>query len=133
VGRLLDAAACLTALAMSRVPLHIAGEQEYPVPPLAVPDPLGASDLQSVARNANRSSRSARCILGTLIWTRISPVSRASGVSCVSLLTRLTWLRHMTRFDSMPRWRGRRSHDRFEDFVPMLDESQMTAIRPDHD
>jgi predicted ATPase/class 3 adenylate cyclase len=51
VGRLLDAAPRLTAVATSRVPLHIAGEQEYPVPPLAVPDPQGASDLESLARN----------------------------------------------------------------------------------
>ena len=51
VGRLLDAAPRLTVLATSRVPLHIAGEQEYPVPPLAVPDPQGASDLESLARN----------------------------------------------------------------------------------
>ncbi|MFN2484801.1 MAG: adenylate/guanylate cyclase domain-containing protein [Candidatus Limnocylindria bacterium] len=49
VGRLLDAAPQLTVLATSRVPLHITGEQEYPVPPLAVPDPSGAGDLESLA------------------------------------------------------------------------------------
>jgi predicted ATPase/DNA-binding SARP family transcriptional activator len=46
VGELLDGAPDLTVLATSRAPLHISGEQEFPVPPLAVPpiDTLPALD-----------------------------------------------------------------------------------------
>jgi predicted ATPase/class 3 adenylate cyclase len=39
VGRLLEAAPRLTVLTSSREALHLRGEQEYPVPPLGVPDP----------------------------------------------------------------------------------------------
>jgi non-specific serine/threonine protein kinase len=47
VGELLSASPGLKALVTSREPLHVYGEQEYPVPPLALPDldriePLGA-------------------------------------------------------------------------------------------
>ena len=38
VARLLAAAAALRVIATSRIPLHVSGEQEFPVPPLAVPD-----------------------------------------------------------------------------------------------
>jgi predicted ATPase/class 3 adenylate cyclase len=46
VGRLLEAAPGLTVLTSSREALHLRGEQEYPVPPLGVPDP---SSLPSAA------------------------------------------------------------------------------------
>ena len=39
VARLLGACPGLTVLATSRVPLHLAGEREVPVPPLALPGP----------------------------------------------------------------------------------------------
>ena len=51
VSRLLDAAPGLTLLATSRVPLHITGEQEFPVPPLALPDLTRSDDLESLAGN----------------------------------------------------------------------------------
>ena len=51
VGRLLDASPRLTVLATSRIPLHIAGEQELPVPPLALPDPIRSLDLETLAAN----------------------------------------------------------------------------------
>jgi predicted ATPase/class 3 adenylate cyclase len=51
VGHLIDAAPQLTVLATSRVPLHITGEQEFPVPPLALPDPVRGSDLESLTSN----------------------------------------------------------------------------------
>jgi predicted ATPase/class 3 adenylate cyclase len=51
VGRLLDDAARLRVLATSRVPLHLTGEQEFPVPPMALPDPVRSSDLESLAGN----------------------------------------------------------------------------------
>jgi DNA-binding SARP family transcriptional activator len=38
VGELLTAAPALTVLVTSRIPLHLAGEHEYAVPPLALPD-----------------------------------------------------------------------------------------------
>jgi predicted ATPase/DNA-binding CsgD family transcriptional regulator len=38
VGELLSASPGLNALVTSREPLHVYGEQEYPVPPLALPD-----------------------------------------------------------------------------------------------
>ena len=44
VGILLDAAPRLTILATSRIPLHIGGEREFPVPPLALPDAGQAAD-----------------------------------------------------------------------------------------
>ena len=51
VSRLLDAAPRLTVLATSRVPLRITGEQEFPVPALALPDSIPSSDLESLAGN----------------------------------------------------------------------------------
>ena len=50
VGRLLQAAPHLTVLASSREVLHLRGEQEYPVPPLGVPDPRALPPLESLAR-----------------------------------------------------------------------------------
>ena len=44
ITQLLGSAAGIRVLATSRVPLHVYGEQEYPVPPLA-----GATDLRAVA------------------------------------------------------------------------------------
>jgi predicted ATPase/class 3 adenylate cyclase len=38
IGRLLRDAAGLRVLATSRAPLHVAGEQQFPVPPLGLPD-----------------------------------------------------------------------------------------------
>ena len=51
VGRLIAEAPRLTVLATSRIPLHLTGEQEYPVPSLDLPDPLLSSDLESLAGN----------------------------------------------------------------------------------
>ena len=48
LGRLLDAASRLSILATSRVPLHLSGEQEYPVEPLSLPDPGGDRDLDAL-------------------------------------------------------------------------------------
>ena len=45
VGRLLDGAPGLTVLATSRAPLRLASEQEYPVPPLATPEPGRARSM----------------------------------------------------------------------------------------
>ena len=51
VGRLIDAAGQLQVLATSRVPLHVRGEQEFPVPPMALPEPVRIPDLESLAGN----------------------------------------------------------------------------------
>jgi predicted ATPase/class 3 adenylate cyclase len=50
VGQLLSGAPELKVIATSRAPLHVAGEQEYPVPPLAVPN--GETDLDSLQATA---------------------------------------------------------------------------------
>ena len=50
VGRLLGTAPHLTVLASSREVLHLRGEQEYPVPPLGVPDPNALPPLESLIR-----------------------------------------------------------------------------------
>ena len=50
VGRLLGAAPRLTVLVSSREVLHLRGEQEYPVPPLGVPDPSVLLPLETLTR-----------------------------------------------------------------------------------
>jgi non-specific serine/threonine protein kinase len=50
VGELLAACPDLKALATSRMPLHLAGEQEFPVPPLATPVVGQTSGADSPAR-----------------------------------------------------------------------------------
>jgi len=54
VARLLAAAPRLRVLATSRTPLRLAAEQEYPVPPLTLPDPASASFEELVANDAVR-------------------------------------------------------------------------------
>jgi predicted ATPase/class 3 adenylate cyclase len=50
VSRLLTSAPRLRIVATSRAPLHVSGEQEYPVPPLAVPTADEAADVENLAR-----------------------------------------------------------------------------------
>jgi predicted ATPase/class 3 adenylate cyclase len=50
VGRLLDTAPRIRVLATSRVPLHLSGEQEYQVPPMALPAPARLPDLETLSR-----------------------------------------------------------------------------------
>jgi predicted ATPase/DNA-binding SARP family transcriptional activator len=54
VSRLLAAAPRLLVLATSRTPLRLAGEHEYPVPPLALPEPAETSFEQLAANDAVR-------------------------------------------------------------------------------
>jgi predicted ATPase/DNA-binding XRE family transcriptional regulator len=49
VAALLTVCPALKILATSRAPLRLRGEQEYPVEPLAVPDPAQALDAENVA------------------------------------------------------------------------------------
>jgi predicted ATPase/class 3 adenylate cyclase len=51
IGRLLDDARQLAVLTTSRVPMHVSGEQEYPIPPMALPDPRGDGGLPALAAN----------------------------------------------------------------------------------
>jgi predicted ATPase/class 3 adenylate cyclase len=51
VRGLLDTAPGLTVLATSRVPLHLTGEQEYPVPPLALPELTDGADPERLVEN----------------------------------------------------------------------------------
>jgi predicted ATPase/class 3 adenylate cyclase len=53
VGQLLESAPGVTVLATSRSPLRIYGEQEYPVPPLATPDPRHLPDLDALSQYAS--------------------------------------------------------------------------------
>ena len=48
VAGLIEACQNLSVLATSRAPLRVRGEQEYPVPPLEVPDPSHVPDLEDV-------------------------------------------------------------------------------------
>jgi predicted ATPase/class 3 adenylate cyclase len=48
IGALLEAVPGLRVLVTSRLPLHLGGEQEYPVPVLALPDPSGPAEPHSV-------------------------------------------------------------------------------------
>lgn len=50
VAGLLGRCAGLSVLVTSRGPLHLAGEHEYPVPPLAVPDPAHLPPADELAR-----------------------------------------------------------------------------------
>jgi predicted ATPase/class 3 adenylate cyclase len=49
--RLLDAAPEVAILATSRIPLHLSAEQEYPVPPLGLPDGIRDSALEILEGN----------------------------------------------------------------------------------
>ena len=51
VGGLIAAAPRLKVLATSRIPLHLTGEQEFAVPPLAIPEPSHAGNLERIADN----------------------------------------------------------------------------------
>ena len=51
IGELLASASGLKTLVTSREPLHIGGEHEFPVPPLAVPDPRQGSHVLVLASN----------------------------------------------------------------------------------
>jgi predicted ATPase/predicted Ser/Thr protein kinase len=52
VAELLAGAPGLEVLVTSRAPLRVRGEQEYPVPPLQLPDPNRLPDLQSLSQSA---------------------------------------------------------------------------------
>jgi predicted ATPase/DNA-binding CsgD family transcriptional regulator len=49
VGQLLDASTLLRVVVTSRSPLHLSGEQEFPVPPLTVPQPSSNPSPAAVA------------------------------------------------------------------------------------
>jgi predicted ATPase/class 3 adenylate cyclase len=50
VSRLLSACPDLKVLATSRIPLRVSGEHEYPVPPLALPDPAHLPPLERLTQ-----------------------------------------------------------------------------------
>ena len=51
VGQLLGASPALKVIASSRAPLRISGEQEFPVPPLDLPDPQHLPTLEVLAQS----------------------------------------------------------------------------------
>jgi predicted ATPase/class 3 adenylate cyclase len=52
IGELLTRLPSVRVLATSRSPLHVYGEQEYAVPPLALPDPRNLPDLDTLSQFA---------------------------------------------------------------------------------
>ena len=53
VGEMLQRVPDATVLATSRSPLRVYGEQEFPVPPLAVPDPRNLPDVETLSHYAS--------------------------------------------------------------------------------
>ena len=53
VGELLARLPEAKVLATSRSPLHVYGEQEYPVPPLGLPDPQHLPDVEALSQFAS--------------------------------------------------------------------------------
>jgi predicted ATPase/class 3 adenylate cyclase len=53
VGEVLGRLPEVKVLATSRSPLHVYGEQEYPVPPLGLPDPQHLPDLEALSQYAS--------------------------------------------------------------------------------
>jgi len=53
VGELLGRLPDIKVLATSRSPLHVYGEQEFPVPPLGLPDPQHLPDLEALSQFAS--------------------------------------------------------------------------------
>lgn len=51
IGQLLGASPALKVIASSRAPLRISGEQEFPVPPLELPDPARLPSLEVLAQS----------------------------------------------------------------------------------
>jgi predicted ATPase/class 3 adenylate cyclase len=51
VGELLQRIEHLSVLVTSRSALHLTGEQEYPVPPLELPDPVDVSDPERISQS----------------------------------------------------------------------------------
>jgi predicted ATPase len=52
IAELLAACPCLKCLVTSRVVLHLSGEHEFPVPPLALPDPRGLPAIDTLSQYA---------------------------------------------------------------------------------
>lgn len=62
LGELLAAGSNLKLLVTSRSPLHIYGEHEFPVPPLALPDPQSLPSIQALSRYSGIALFLARAI-----------------------------------------------------------------------
>ena len=84
VTELLAAAPELKALVTSRVVLHLTGEHEYPVPPLALPD-LEHDSAQDLARNEAVELFAARARAVSREFRLTSPDARVVAAICVAL------------------------------------------------
>ena len=51
LAQLLEGTVALKLLVTSRSPLHISGEQEFPVPPLGLPDDVDRDDVEAVSQS----------------------------------------------------------------------------------
>jgi predicted ATPase/DNA-binding SARP family transcriptional activator len=84
VTELLAAAPDLKALVTSRVVLHVSGEHEYPVPPLALPD-LEQTEVEGLTRNESVELFAARARAVSPAF-RLSPENaRVVAAICVAL------------------------------------------------
>jgi predicted ATPase/DNA-binding SARP family transcriptional activator len=84
VTELLAAAPGLKALVTSRVVLHLSGEHEYPVPPLALPD-LEHDPLESIARNEAVELFTARARAVSPAFALTEANARVLAAICVAL------------------------------------------------
>jgi predicted ATPase/DNA-binding SARP family transcriptional activator len=84
VTELLAAAPGLKALVTSRVVLHLSGEHEYPVPPLALPD-LEHDRLDSIARNEAVELFTARARAVSPAFGLTEANARILAAICVAL------------------------------------------------
>src|SRR5919205_4544244 len=88
VANLLQAAPALKVLASSRAPLHLSGEHEFAVPPLALPDPHQGDAVAQVTQSAAGALFVARA----QAVTRDFAVTPANAPAIVAVCTRLDGL-----------------------------------------
>jgi predicted ATPase len=71
VGELLAAAPDLTVLVTSRIPLHLTGEREYTLPPLALPPrPSYPSAPASTSREGAQAGIAGQSLALSPVWER---------------------------------------------------------------
>ncbi len=86
VAELLKATRTMRILVTSRSPLHVSGEQEYPVPPLTVPDARAVVPLLAVANCESVrlfAERAAAIVPGFAIdSTNLDAIAQIASTGC---------------------------------------------------